>query len=119
MEQVLFFLLGPNIAWILHGGSRATQVVGVAARAHAHAFRASVHEQLQDFWTLDHLGVTSDEMLERDFELEVKNTIQRDESGRYVVSWPRKPQARKNLALNKALSEKRHRRMVRRRTPDE
>ena len=79
----------------------------------------SVQEQLQHFWTLDHLGVTSDQMLERDFELEVKNTIQRDESGRYVVSWPRKPQARKNLALNKALSETRHRPMVRRRTSDE
>ena len=45
------------------------------------------------FWTLDHLGVTSDEMLERDLELEVKNTIKRNESGKFVVSWPWKPQA--------------------------
>ena len=105
--------------WILHGGGGSIPVAGVAARAHAHAFRASVHEQLQDFWTLDHLGVTNDEMLERDLELEVKNTIQRDESGKYVVSWPWKPQARKNLALNKALSETRLRRMVRRMTPEE
>ena len=37
--------------WILHGGSGANPVTGVAARAHAHAFRASVHEQLKDFWT--------------------------------------------------------------------
>ena len=105
--------------WILHGGSGANPVTGVAARAHAHAFRASVHEQLKDFWTLDHLGVTSDEMLEHDFELEVKNAIQRDESGKYVVSWPWKPQVRKNLALNKTLSETRLRRMVRRMTHEE
>ena len=105
--------------WILHGGSGATPVTGVAARAHAHAFRVSVHDQLKDFWTLDHLGVTSDEMLEHDLELEVKNTIQRDESGKYVVSWPWKPQARKNLALNKTLSETRLRRMVRRMTHEE
>ena len=91
----------------------------MAARAHANAFRASVHEQLKDFWTLNHLGVTSDEMLEHDLELEVKNAIQRDESGKYVVSWPWKPQARKNLALNKTLSETRLRRMVRRMTHEE
>ena len=105
--------------WILHGGSGSIPVAGVASRAHAHAFRASVHEQLQDFWTLDHLGVTNDEMLERDLELEVKNAIQLDESGKYVVSWPWKPQTRKNLALNKVLSETRLRRMVRRMTPEE
>ena len=80
--------------WILHGGSGVNPVTGVAVRAHAHAFRASVHEQLKDFWTLDHLGVTSDEMLEHDLELKVKNAIQRDESGKYVVSWPWKPQSR-------------------------
>ena len=59
----------------------------MAARAHAHAIRASVHEQLRDVCTLDHLGVTSDEILEHDLELEVKNAIQRDKSGKYVVSW--------------------------------
>ena len=37
--------------WILHGGSGASPVTGVAARAHAHAFRASVHEQLKGFLT--------------------------------------------------------------------
>ena len=58
-------------------------------------------------------------MLEHDLELEVKNAIQRDESGKYVVSWPWKPQARKNLALNKTLSETRLRRMVRRMTHEE
>ena len=35
--------------WILHGESGASPVTGVASRAHAHAFRASVHEQLKDF----------------------------------------------------------------------
>ena len=35
--------------WILHGGSGANPVTGVVARAHAHAFRASVHEKLKDF----------------------------------------------------------------------
>ena len=105
--------------WILHGGDRSIPVAGMATRAHAHAFRASVHEQLQNFCTLDHLGVTSDEMLERDLELKVKNTIERNESGTFVVSWPWKPQARKNLALNKVVSETRLRRMVRRMTPVE
>ena len=91
----------------------------MVARAHVHVFRASVHEQLQNFWTLDHLGITNDEMLERDLELEVKNTIECDGSGKYAVSWPWKPQAWKNLALNKAISETRLRRMVRRMTPEE
>ena len=72
--------------WILHGGNGSVPVTGVVARAHAQTFRASVHEQLQDFWTLDHLGVTSDEMLDQDLELKVKNAILRDESGKYVVS---------------------------------
>ena len=58
-------------------------------------------------------------MLERDLELEVKNTIKRNESGKFVASWPWKPQARKNLALNKVISETRLRRMVRRMTPEE
>ena len=58
-------------------------------------------------------------MLERDLELEVKNTIECDGSGKYAVSWPWKPQAWKNLALNKAISETRLRRMVRRMTPEE
>ena len=93
--------------WILHGGSRSPPAAGVVARANAHAFRATVHEQLQNFWTLDHLGVVQEEVLEPDLELEVKNAVQRDESGKYVVSWPWKPQARKNLALNKALCETR------------
>ena len=57
-------------------------------------------------------------MLEHDLELKVKNAIQRDELGKYVVSWPWKPQALKNLALNKTLSEKRLRRMVRRMTKE-
>ena len=105
--------------WILHGGSGSTPFAGVAARACVHVFQASAHEQLKNFWTLDHLGVTNDEMLERDLELEVKNTIERDGSGKYVVSWPWKPQARKNLALNKAISETRLCRMVRRMTPEE
>ena len=110
----------PNIfGWILHDGDRSIPVAGMAARAHAHAFRASVHEQIQNFWTLDHLGVISGEMLERDLELELKNTIKRNESGKFVVLWPWKPQARKNLALNKVISETRLRRMVRRMTPKE
>ena len=97
----------PIFGWILHGGDRSIPVAGMAARAHAHTFRASVHEQLQNVWTLDHLGVTSDEMLERDLELEVKNTIKCTETGKFVVSWPWKPQARKNFALNKVISETR------------
>ena len=105
--------------WILHGGSGSPPATGVAARANAHAFRATVDEQLQNFWTLDHLGVVQDEVLEPDLELEVKNAVQRDESGKYVVSWPWKPQARKNLALNKALRETRLRRMVKKMTPEE
>ena len=99
--------------WVLHGGSGSIPFAGVAARAHVHAFQASVHEQLQNIWTLDHLGVAQEEVLEQDLELEVKNAIQRNESGKYVVSWPWKPQARKHLALNKALCETRLRRMVR------
>ena len=93
---------------ILRGGDRSIPVAV-----------ASVHEQLQNFWTLDHLGVTSDEMLERDLELEVKNTIKRNETGKFVVSWPWKPQAQNNLALNKVISETRLRRMVKRMTPEE
>ena len=91
----------------------------MAARANVHAFRASVHEQLKNFLTLDHLGVAQEAVFERDLELEVKNAIQRDKSGKYIVSWPWKPQARKNLALNKALCETRLRRMVRKMTPGE
>ena len=85
--------------WILHGGDRSIPIAGGAARAHAYAFRASIHEQLQNFWTLDHLGVTSDEVLERDHEMEVKNTFKRNETGKSVVS--------------------RLRRMVKRKTPEE
>ena len=61
--------------WILHGGSGYTPAAGVAARANVHAFRASVHEQLQNFWALDYLGVAQEEVFERDLELEVKNAI--------------------------------------------
>ena len=105
--------------WILHGGDRSIPIARMAARAHTYAFRASVHEQLQNFWTLYHLGVTSDEMLERDLELEVKNTIKRNETGKFIVSWPWKPQERKNVALNKVIIETRLRRMVKRMTPEE
>ena len=35
--------------WILHGGSGSHPAAGVVARANAHAFRATVHEQLQNF----------------------------------------------------------------------
>ena len=59
--------------WVLHGGSGSIPFAGVAARAHVHAFQASVHEQLQKFWTLNHLGVAQEEVLEQDLELEVKN----------------------------------------------
>ena len=50
--------------WVLHGGSGPTPAVGVAARANVHAFIASVHEQLQNVWSLDHLGVAGEEVLE-------------------------------------------------------
>ena len=96
-----------------------TKQIDQPRRAHVYAFRASVHKQLQNLWTLDHLGVTSDEMLERDLELEVKNTIKRNETGKFVVSWPWKPQGRKNVALNKVISETRLRRMVKRMTSEE
>ena len=105
--------------WILHGGSGANPVTVVAAKAHAHAIRASVHEELKDVCNLDHLGVTSDVMLEHDLELEVKNAIQRDKSDKYVVSWPGKPPARKNLALDKTLCETKLRQMARRITHEE
>ena len=51
----------------------------------------------------------------------MKNAIQRDESGKsmYVVLWPWKPQAQKNLALNRALCESRLRYIVRRMMPEE
>lgn len=45
--------------WVLHGGSGSTPAAGMAARANVHAFRASVHEQVQNVWSLDHLGVAS------------------------------------------------------------
>ena len=48
------------------------------------------------FWTLDLLGVTNGEMLERDLELEVKNTIKHNETDRFVVSWPWKNEASSN-----------------------
>lgn len=80
--------------WILHGGNGFVPGKGVVARAHAHAFRASVHEQMQDLWTLDHLGVTGDEMVDEDLELKVKNAILRDESRKHIVSRPWKPLAR-------------------------
>ena len=35
--------------WILHGGSGSSPAAGVVARANAHAFRAPVREQLQNF----------------------------------------------------------------------
>ena len=105
--------------WILHGGDRSIPIAGMAARTHAYALGASVHEQLQNFSTLDHLGVTSDEMLERDLELEEKNTIKRNETGKFVVSWPWKPKARKNVALNKVISETRLSGMMKRMTPEE
>ena len=47
----------------------------MAARANVHAFRASVHEQLQNFGTLDHFSVAQEEVFERNLELEVKNAI--------------------------------------------
>ena len=50
--------------WILHGGSGSTPAAGVAVGTNVHAFRASVHEQLQNFWNLDHLGVAQEEMFE-------------------------------------------------------
>ena len=105
--------------WVLQCGSGSTSAAGVTAIANVHAFRASVHKQLQNFWSLDHLGVASEEVLERDLELEVKNAIQRDEFGKYVVSWPWKPRVRKKLALNKALCKTQLRRMVRTVTPEE
>lgn len=92
---------------------------GVAVRPNVHAFRASVHEQLQNFWALNQLGVAQEEMFKRDLELEVKNAIQCDKSGKYIVSWPWKPQAQKNLALNKALCETRLCRKVRKMMPEE
>ena len=108
-----------NFGWILHGGDRSIPIAGISARAHAYAFRTSVHEELQNFWTLYHLGFTSDELLEGDLELKVKNTIKRNETGKSVVSWPWKPQVRKNLALNTDISETRLRRMVKKMTPEE
>lgn len=65
----------PIFGWILHGGNWSFPVEGVAARAHAHAYRVSIHERLQDFWTLDHLGKAGDQMERQDIEFEVKNAI--------------------------------------------
>ena len=48
------------------------------------------------FWTLDLLGVTNGEMLERDLELEVKNTIKHNETDKFVVSWSWKNEASSN-----------------------
>ena len=107
--------------WIPHGGSGHIPAAGVAGRANVHAFRASVHEQLWNFWTLDHIGIAHKEVFKQDLELEVKNAIQCDKYGKYtlVVSWPWKPQAPKNLALNKASCETRLCRMVRKMMPEE
>ena len=74
------------LGWIPYGGDRSIPIACIAARAHAYEFRASVHEQLQNFWILANLNVTGDEMLERDLEMEVKNTIKRNETGKFVAS---------------------------------
>ena len=66
--------------WILHDASGSIPFVSVAARTNVHVFRASVHEQMQNFWTLDHLGVAHEEMLERSPEL-------RHDSSIYMMFW--------------------------------
>ena len=50
-----FYLLESAHLWgavSSHGGSGSTPAAGVAVRANVHAFRAPVHEQLQNVWTL-------------------------------------------------------------------
>lgn len=48
--------------WVLHRGSGSIPFTGVVARAHVHAFRASVDEQLQNFWTVHHFGVAHEKV---------------------------------------------------------
>ena len=83
------FKATPTIfGWMLHGG----QVMSVCANT-AYVFRATVQEQLAEFWNLEHLGVSSSELNDRDLEGEIRLSLTRDEAGRYVTGWPWKPQS--------------------------
>lgn len=93
--------------WMLHGGQVSSTHVSTA-----YVFRVTVQDALTDFWKLEHLGVTPHEDNVLDIEQDVKNGMTRDESGRYSVGWPWKPQSRDHIALNKTMSERRLQRLI-------
>ena len=100
--------------WMLHGG----QVTSVCANT-AYVFRATVQEQLAEFWNLEHLGVSSSELIDRDLEGEIQSSLGRDEAGRYVTGWPWKPQSRSHLASNEAVSKRRLQKLLARLSADD
>ena len=89
--------------WMLHGSGSQFSVHSNTA----YVFKASVQEQLAEFWNLEHLGVSTTELHDRDLEGEIRSNLTRDEAGRYSTGWPWKPQSRCHLASNKAVSERR------------
>jgi len=101
--------------WMLHGSGSQFSVHSNSA----YVFKASVQEQLAEFWNLEHLGVYTTELHDRDLEREIRSNLTRDEAGRYITGWPWKPQSRCHLASNKAVSERRLQKLLDRLSADD
>ena len=101
--------------WMLHGNKSQSSVHSNTACV----LRATVQEQLAEFWNLEHLGVLASELNERDIEGDIRNNLSRDNCGRYTVEWPWKPHARQHLAPNKSLSEQRLQKLIARMSDEE
>ena len=101
--------------WMLHGNTNHYSVHANSACV----LRATVQEQLTEFWNLEHLGVSAHELNNRDLERDIRTSLSHDVCGRYVVEWPWKPQARQHLASNKILCERRLQKLIARMSDEE
>ena len=101
--------------WMLHGRDSHSSIHTNTACV----LRATVQEQLAEFWNLEHLGVCAHELEKQDLESDIRSSLCLDDCGQYTVEWPWKPQARQHLALNKILCERRLQKLIARMSDEE
>jgi hypothetical protein len=103
--------------WIAHGPS--THQEEGALSSVAHVFKACSSGELDRFYDLEHLGISTKEEEEQDVLKNLVESIEIDEEGRRTVGLIWKPGGREQLTANRGVAVKRLEAMTRRLNEDE
>ncbi|XP_057377381.2 uncharacterized protein LOC130698716, partial [Daphnia carinata] len=92
-----------KLGWIIFGAPSAGNPREVSANIVTQADGKRVMVDFKEFWALEHMGVTPQELEDRGFLKNYQETIKKDQTGRYEVLFPFKNN-RRSMETNKNIA---------------